>query len=546
VKEKTVEKDGGGFNAETGFDSTYALRHDHRNRRKVQRILLNVDAGQRFLDIGCNQGYISAALLNNDKAQHVDAIELNRSVVRKDLVQNPHFDLFEGSVTDFKFQYVYTGIIYCAVHHHVFALFGKLQAFATWRQIIDHCDRQLIFETGQISEGSKWYWQEKLRHYYPDDQEYIGALLHAIGPRLKNIKVVDKLPIHGINRMLLKIELHPLKSIYSISRTGSGTYGDLPGDEAGWVHEKSFRRTIGSKFQRLIEVDHEKNDSQEQNDTKRTLYEGTTFYILRNRKTDEKCFGKHIEDDPFKVLRELELLKQIDHPRVLQPIAATNSFGLIFPYIPYCPLHSLVGQEIENPDELIAEILAFFQYAREKKVELGLLDFDMTGQHQSHKLIDVVDFHAANFLVGLHNNSRSVHGWAVVDMEYYSNYNRIRNEKHLRKILLTLGLSERDIRTKNPLVKLSRKMPKSFKLKKLIDKYLYSAIVDEEPGAAKPIAKFLESPFEHLLNNIRYSRRQSAQVEVRMFDRKTAPPNNLLTKMSKKFRKIKRRLSNTM
>jgi hypothetical protein len=68
--------------------------------------------------------------------------------------------------------------------------------------------------------------------------------------------------------------------------------------------------------------------------------------------------------------------------------------------------------------------------------------------------------------------------------------------------------------------------------------------VDQEPGAAKPTAKISESSFEHFVKNIRYSRRRSAQVEIRLFDKKTEPPKNLLTKMGKKFRKIKRRFSN--
>jgi hypothetical protein len=167
---------------------------------------------------------------------------------------DPRFTLYEGSVIDYPFPRVYTGIIYCAVHHHVFRLHGKSQAFSTWRKIIQHSNRFVIFETGQICEGARWHWQRAIHSYYSSDEEHLIDLLHAIGPRLKNVSVIDYLPIHRVNRVLLKIELHPLGSSYDTPATGSDAYGSLLNDTVPRIEIPRFRRSIGSQLLQMIDV----------------------------------------------------------------------------------------------------------------------------------------------------------------------------------------------------------------------------------------------------------------------------------------------------
>jgi hypothetical protein len=66
------------------------------------------------------------------------------------------------------------------------------------------------------------------------------------------VSVIDYLPIHRVNRALLKIELHPLRSSYDIAATGA--YGSLLNDTAPLIAIPRFRRSIGSRFLQMIDV----------------------------------------------------------------------------------------------------------------------------------------------------------------------------------------------------------------------------------------------------------------------------------------------------
>lgn len=526
------------FDTETGFDPTYAERHKQRNRRKTRRILTHIDAGDRFLDIGCNSGYVAAAILRTNMASKVDAIELNRSIVDRALLKDHRFNLYEGSVTDYPFPCVYTGTIYCAVHHHIFGLYGKSQAFMTWRKIIEHSNRFVIFETGQILEGEKYYWQRAIRSYYPTDERHLGDLLHAIGPRLKDVRVIGYMPIHGVKRVLLKIELHPRGSRYDIAATGTETYEKLPNDTDAWVAEKQLRRTIGSRSQELIDIE------QGPHDRVSNIYEGTTFHLLRHKITDQQFFAKRTEDNPFKLLRELKILMQLNHPRIVSPVAVSSDFGLIFPYLPYVPLHSLSVDRIKDKDSFIGQILQFFQYARERKIDLGLLDYCKNKHETKKNLIDVVDFNAANILVNL--DEGIVRDWVIVDLEYVGNQNRARNEKHLAGIMELFGYRKVDLMLKNPLRVVLKQIPYLSRCARTMNRIPLYAIVDSEPGRGRPRLLVLENQWMHLFRALVYSWRGRASIEESIFGANASLRQSRLTgilrKLRKKVRKKARRV----
>lgn len=522
------------FDIETGFDPTYAERHKQRNRRKIRRILSHIDAGDRFLDIGCNSGYVGAALLHTNMASKVDAIELNRSIVDRALLKDVRFSLYEGSVTNYPFPCVYTGTIYCAVHHHIFGLYGKSQAFLTWRKIIEHSDRFVIFETGQIIEGEKYYWQRAIRSYYPTDERHFGDLLHAIGPRLKDVRVIGYMPIHGVKRVLLKIELHPRGSRYDIATTGTDAYGGLPNDTDAWVAEKQLRRTIGSRSQKLIDIEQGPHDGVS------NIYEGTTFYLLRHKLTGQQFFSKRTEDNPFKLLRELKLLMQINHPRIVSPVAISSNFGLIFPYLPYVPLHILPVDRIRDKDCFVGQILQFFKYARETKIDLGLLNYCQTKCESNRHLIDVVDFNAANILVNLEDGI--VRDWMIVDLEYVGNQNRARNEKHLAGIMELFGYRKVDLILKNPLRVVLKQVPYLSRCAQTMNRIPLYAIVDSEPGQGRPRLLVLENQWMHLFRALAYSWQGRASIEERIFGADDALRQSRLREILRKVWKKARRV----
>jgi len=522
------------FDSATAFDANYSQRHERRNRRKIRRILSNVDAGEHVLDIGCNFGYISAALLRTGKSKRVDAVELNRSVVDPILLEDSRFNFHEGSATEYPFSRVCTGTIYCAVHHHIFGLYGKSQAFDTWRKIIDHSDRFVIFETGQLIEGEKYYWQRAMRAYYSSDERHLGDLLHAIGPRLKGVRVIDHLPIHGIKRALLKIELHPRGSSHDIAAAGPEAYGELLDDTSPWVAVKRYRRTIGSRSQALVDIEENPGDGPVK------IYEGTTFSILRREDTGQEFFAKNTEDNPFKLLREHNILAQLDNPRIVKPVAVSSEFGLIFPYLDHVPLQTLPAKEIKDKDRLVAEILAFYQYARDAEVDLGLLDYRRYDRKEKRRLIDVVDLNLSNILVKL--DQGVVRDWVFVDFESFGHDNRARNEKHLAGIMELLGHRKSDLIVKNPLQFVLKRLPYLSRFARRMNKIPFYAIVDSAPGRGRPEVAVLDSAWKHLLRTLAYSWFGKASIEESIFGDDAALRESRLTLRARKLRKKARRV----
>jgi len=423
-------------NIVSSYDSTYAKRHANRNKNKVQLLLDMTDVCDSVLDIGCNEGYVSSAMLSEGKAHYVHAVELDRSVVSKKLVSDNRFKLFEGPVSEFEFKQKYCGVIYNAVHHHVFALEGKEAAFEVFRKIVRNCDKFIFFETGQLSEGGHRYWYQSIRDYYSDDQSHFGALFHAIGCRLKGIKLVDNLPIQGVYRQLIKIELHPLSSEFDLPEEGPSVYGTYWQSDSSWKILKHYNRTIGSKGQRLIENGENVNTKQPQN-----IYQGTNFFELISEDGQIKAFSKKRSDESYKDLREFNIVKQVDHHRALQPIGVTAQHGLVFPFRSYLKFDELDITLLDNERKIkfFSEIIEFYAYARSKIIDLGLLALDSYRMRDKLLLIDLIDIHPGNILVEFKDGD--VVDWIVIDFECYSNSNRPRNEQHLVNIASQLGLN---------------------------------------------------------------------------------------------------------
>ena len=140
-------------------------------------------------------------------------IDLDRKVVKSDLLSNENFTFFECDIADYKFDKNYDIIIYNSVHHHIYGKYGKLAALETFKDIIDHCNKTLIFETGMITEQGNYYWKDAISKDFSSDSDHFNKLLDIIGPRLKEVTTLDKLVIHGSKITLLKISLYTKEDI---------------------------------------------------------------------------------------------------------------------------------------------------------------------------------------------------------------------------------------------------------------------------------------------------------------------------------------------
>ena len=393
-------------------DVRYNARHERRNRARVKAIIDNSTAGEAALDIGCNAGYFSRALLDGGLAQTIDAIEYDPSIVADDLKNDPRFSLHSGDAINFSFKQTYHITVYGAVHHHLFSLHGYERTMQFWSEVVNHTESIIFFESGQIAEGCRWYWQRALRKYYSSDEDYFADLIYSIGPRLKEVRLVGCYWIHGVPRWLLKIELWPLDQ--SVAQTHEETHIQP---------EASYRRTIGSVDQRLILA----NDIQNSN-----VHEGVLFLVGETADGRRVFCKKYIMHEKEK--QEFKIVNQIRDPRFVMPIGRSNSTGIIYPYVDLPILASVSRTSVKNKVAMSQALLSLFKYADEKHITVEF------GGTRKTRLIDAVDIHASNIFFDESDTS-----FQVFDLELYSLANRPRNQLHLVKMLYRWGA--RDLRT---------------------------------------------------------------------------------------------------
>ena len=403
-------------------DYTYNLRYKKRNERKIQIILNSLNENyDSALDIGCNRGYIIETLLEKRIVKFGYGLDLDRALVNDSLMNANNFKFYECDLLKFNFPENYDLILYLSVHHHIFGKYGKQKAFELFNEIIDHCNKTLIFETGMLSEVSPdLYWKEEIRKNFNNDVEHLLKLRQLIGPRLKKMEIIGQLPIHGTKRPIIKFSLHPLNSEYDIKVEDIKKFYDnmwLNEDEYEPLEE--YRRTIGSKNQKLFPINLLKNEAR---DFK--IFDETIFYKLRRKSDNKLFFAKKITLDRYKQLREFLILTKVNHPRIIKLIGVSEKYGLIFPFLDWENLDEVDFYAITNKDNLLQQINEFFAYLENTSISLGIFDFE-NDYKKRRKLIDIIDLHPHNFLIKVEENH--VIDWKVIDFEYYSNNNYQRN-----------------------------------------------------------------------------------------------------------------------
>jgi uncharacterized protein YrzB (UPF0473 family) len=404
------------------FDPTYYQRYANRNQKKIKAILRNVGESETLLDIGCNQGYILRAFLEQNLIKHGAGIDMDISVIDPWLIEDKRFSFFEGNILDYVFDRSYETIVFNSVFHHIFGTYGKETALGLWDNIIDHCDRVLIFETGVLTEFGQYYWMENFLRYYSTDEEILNVLLQRIGSRLKKCESIVSLPIHLTRRNVYKIELFPVNSPYNLKQNENDFYAAHISKDENWDVINEYMRTSGSKDQKLIETGKETSANTR-------LFNETKFYLLRSKKDGRHFFAKKILDDPYKRMREYFFLTSANHHWIIKLIAVHPKYGFIFPFHDWRKLGQLSLRGIKNVSSFATEVKLFFDWASQERLSPGILDLSPETRGTSRPLIDMVDFHLNNFLVKVEGNA--IKDWTVIDLEYAFNHGSSRNYRYL-------------------------------------------------------------------------------------------------------------------
>ncbi|MFH2069033.1 MAG: hypothetical protein ABII89_06190 [Candidatus Omnitrophota bacterium] len=194
-----------------------------------------------------------------------------------------------------------------------------------------------------------------------------------------------------------------------------------------WQEIDRLRRTIGSRRQKLVSVS--KNGFAED----KKLFGGTDFYLLKHAVSGELAFSKKINSGPQKQMREFHICENVSHQHIIKLLEVNKKYGLVFPYLPWTPLERIDFDPVKNAREFKLEVEKFFEFAERTQIETGMLDFEPGAGGQKRMLCELVDIHPNNFLVLIEDNL--VKNWVVIDTEYCSNDNRVRNEKHKKRIM---------------------------------------------------------------------------------------------------------------
>lgn len=410
----------------TSYDPDYFRRHRLRNRRRTAAVVRSMHPGD-VLDVGCNRGYFSQAIIDARLTGHVDAVEPSRSQVSPRLLDHPDFTLHEQSISAFVPTRSYQTILYLAVHHHVLATEGYVQAMDVWRGLVARCTGQLYFETGQLLEGPRWYWQRALGRRFSSDEEHIGVLAQAIGPRLRGLEVVCTSFIHGAPRWLVRFDL---------STSDTTPPVDHPGPDTGTV-VATYRRTRGSSAQTLVETT---PTSRPRGDA--TVFPGVTFRAISDDAGgDVVLWNKQSHDDPLKDRREYEIGRQVGHGGpFIRPVGYSPSRGLFFPFVPGATLAQTLDEWGSLSPEVLRDYLGLLRAASVQRVTLGVLDLVPAARTGTvRRLIDVVDLHPSNVIrTGDGGTSGRDAGpyLVAVDLQYYANSTRARNRRHAIALIL--------------------------------------------------------------------------------------------------------------
>ena len=193
------------------FDANYYRSYKDRNDIKTGLVLNHIGPVKSVLDIGCNSGYMSEALLKSGKAEICHGVELCRGIITSYLFDNPRFKFFERDITDFEITQNYDAVLYMAVHHHVFGKYGKDVALRLWEKIISRCRGVLFFETGMLTGQGDLYWRDEMAKHYHSDKEHLDELFSLAGNRITSVEVLAMLSMNGVDRPIYKITLKGMK-----------------------------------------------------------------------------------------------------------------------------------------------------------------------------------------------------------------------------------------------------------------------------------------------------------------------------------------------
>lgn len=399
------------FAAYRGEDQLYHVRHHQRSLARAERMARFLPPDARILDVGCNQGLTSRLLLDRLPAAEVTGLELSRSTLDPELLEHPRFRFIETNVCDFSPDGTYDAVVYGAVHHHIVRERGLGEAIRVWRTLASACRGQLFFETGHLSEGSRWAWQRHLRNYFRSDEDHFHYLLRCIEDLIVDFEVIGRHWIHGAPRWLARIQL---------KARHAATEPAAEDAEYCLANETPFGRSFGSAGQRFLGArDGGFSDSP------------SIFY--RVGRPPLVFFVKQASHSPLAIDREFAVGKSLDRPWAVRPNRCLAGAAIEFPWIEATKLSECANLASDARTRLGRQLLAIWDDCQ--RIPSGCPNGPLLHAAEARRLADIIDLNPNNLLVEGEGMGCTLR---VVDFEPISNHYRWRNRTHVAQALFTL------------------------------------------------------------------------------------------------------------
>jgi len=385
-------------------DAGYHSRHYKRSISRAERIACHIRLANRFLDVGCNEGVVSEYLLKSGKVKKAVGVELSDVEPSLWLRKNNDFELIKNDIQNITFDESFDCVFYGAVHHHLVRESGIVTALEVFKKIASVCTGKIYFETGQLTEGSRWKWQREINNYFSSDEEHIWYLLQSIEPILTGFKVVGKYFIHGVPRYLCEISVDGNRDDLSLK---SEYFFDQNKKKASDLCD-----AIGKTD--LLLIDYMKSDIKPT--FRKISYLGKSFFIKK------RYLLPHVD------FLEYKIGSSVEYDWAVSPVLYTEK-GIIFPWIDGIPL-SKVNKL--SPDLTIClqrqlDLIVKNVFTKTIKLPPSLLYAPVEAS-----LAAIVDFNINNFIV---NGDRI----RVVDFEYHSSNTIARNYVNFSRAYFKLG-----------------------------------------------------------------------------------------------------------
>lgn len=187
------------------YHANYGDKYAKRNAYKLEQLLPRF-SNESILDIGCNNGYLCAGILNAYEEATCTGLELSDKPLLQELREHPRFKLIVGNVAETQLS-PHDVVVYNSVHHHIFEAYGPERAMNVLSGVFDLANRAVVFETGVVAEQGNFSWKKALKKFFGSDEAHLEAVVEAAGTRFQNIEIVCSPLIHGVPRNVYWIDL---------------------------------------------------------------------------------------------------------------------------------------------------------------------------------------------------------------------------------------------------------------------------------------------------------------------------------------------------